>query len=98
MLYLVDILFSLLQSGILSPSFLVFYDLDHFWRAQASYFVHCLSVWVWLMSPQEHLRNDVSSGHHIRRYRILVCPITEKINFDCLINVLFARIFHCKLN
>lgn len=50
------------------------------------------------MFPQEYLRNDEFSEHLIRWYMKLIYPINGNINFDHLIKVLFARIFHCKVN
>lgn len=62
----------------------------HFWGLQASYFVDCFSVWVFLIHLwQEYYRGDALFFvlHCIRYHVILICFIIRNFNADHLIKI-----------
>lgn len=80
----------------------------HFWRALASYFVDCPSEWVHLMIPldcnevthiwQKYRRKAASaSGHHIRRYMLLIGFIGADRNFGHMRKTLSISFLHYKV-
>lgn len=38
------------------------------------------------------------SVHHIRRHKVLLCPITGDATFYCLAKMISGKFFQCKVN
>lgn len=85
----------------------VFWQIDNFWRVQASYFVDCFSdswfgfVWCFLVVTSRFWHfgrvGDVShSVHDIRRHLMSICPNISDVHLGHLVEVVFAWCLHCK--
>ena len=78
-----------------------------FWSVWASDFVEYLSIWVCLMFShdsiqgmhfgQENYRRDAIFSLYLTRWcTILICPITDFVNFDLLIKIVSTTFIYCK--
>lgn len=108
-MYLVVIcVFSLLQSGKVSQSFLHFMTLVLWKIIQANYFVDCPSVCIYDVFLSLHLyrlsltgtvqKSCVLFPASVRCYTILVCPTAGNVHGDTLNKVVSARLCDCTIS
>lgn len=80
----------------------------HFWRLQISSAVQRTSVWVCLLFPQGWIHTRLQwqeyhtgeaiflSLYPLRQCMISICPITDKVHFHYLIQVVSEKLLHYK--
>ena len=102
-------LLTLLQPETAPQAFLIIHDLDTVVECWSSYFVECLSTWVFLMFPHDYIevihiwqkyhRSGIVplSVHHTRRYLVSASLIAVDVILDHSVNVVATRFLQWKV-